>query len=286
MQPRFNVRASHPLIDFEHLHALLRSVGAELKATFDTLGAIHANDGMMATFKVLDARTAEAIRVPLSERYPDIAWQKGEFTVPDAGETSEPHVAAARYWICDAIDGAVQFLRAIPHWCITIALIENGATIFAAIYDPNRDEMFEAVRDAGAFLNGERIAVNGRASHLGALLANSQPPFIQDNLAVIDRSCRSLALLLAEAGAVRNLGPTSLQLAYVACGRLDGFWEFGEDTFNCIGGALMVEMAGGRVSDAEGNAYGLRAQSIIAAPAGVRASIVARFMSLDVAHPA
>ncbi len=286
MQTLSNASLSHPQIDLDLMRALLRAVGADLKTTFDTIGPIHANDEMMATFKTLDTRAMQAIRIPLAERYPEIAWQEGELAEAGATEAAHTSGTATRYWICDAIDGAVQFLRAIPHWCISIALIEDGVTIFAATYDPNRDEMFEAVRGVGAFLNGEHIAVNGRANHLGSLLANSQPPFIQNREAVIDCAGRSLALLLADAGAVRNLGPTSLQLAYVACGRLDGFWEFGEDTFNCIGGALMIEMAGGRVSDAQGNPYGLRAQSIVAAPAGVQASIVARFANLAPAQSA
>jgi myo-inositol-1(or 4)-monophosphatase len=103
------------------------------------------------------------------------------------------------------------------------------------------------------------------------VLATSQPPFINDDPDVIGLAGTSLVRVLRKAGAVRNLGPTSLQLAYVACGRLDAFWEFGEDTFNCLGGALLVREAGGAATDVEGETYRLRSTSIVAGGSRVHA---------------
>jgi myo-inositol-1(or 4)-monophosphatase len=251
-------------IDVAYMSALLRTVGHDLKRTFDETQPIHANDEMMRVFKTIDDRAAMQIRDTLAQRYPHITWLEGE--LDDAGTRG---AATDGVWICDAIDGAVQFLRSIASWCITIALVEKGVTMFAMTYDANRDECFHAVHGDGAYLNGERIKVNGREHHAGAMLATSQPPFIGDKPGVIEAAGVSLSAMLVKAGAVRNLGPTSLQLAYVACGRLDGFWEFGEDTFNCVAGALLVEMAGGRATDAAGVAYGLKSASIVAAPEGV-----------------
>ncbi|RFU49600.1 inositol monophosphatase family protein [Paraburkholderia sp. DHOC27] len=263
-------------VDVTHLSALLRDVGQDLLQTFNATEPIHANDEMMRVFKQLDDHAAEKIRDALAEGYPQIAWLEGELV-----DGSARSGKATSFWICDAIDGAVQFLRSITSWCITIALVEDGSTTFAMTYDAHRDECFHAVRGEGAFLNGQRIAVNGRKHHARAMLATSQPPFIGDKPGVIEAAGTSLSAMLADAGAVRNLGPTSLQLAYVACGRLDGFWEFGEDTFNCVAGALLVEMAGGRATNAAGEPYGLKSASIVAASEGVWQSVIQTFA----AHP-
>jgi myo-inositol-1(or 4)-monophosphatase len=110
-----------------------------------------------------------------------------------------------------------------------------------------------------------------------AMLATSQPPFIGDKPGVIDAAGVSLSAMLTQAGAVRNLGPTSLQLSYVACGRLDGLWEFGANTFTCVAGALLVEMTGGRATDAAGAAYGLQSASIVGISEGVWQSITQLF---------
>nr|WP_250494881.1 inositol monophosphatase family protein [Caballeronia sp. GAWG1-1] len=265
-----------PKIDVPQVQALLRDVGQSLLQTFNTQNPIYENAEMMRVFKSLDDQAANTIREALAARYPEIAWLEGELAEADA-QTSDKKA----FWICDAIDGAVQFLRSIASWCITIALVEEGVTVFAMTYDAIRNECFHAVRDEGAFLNGDRIAVNGRKHHAGAMLATSQPPFIGNKPAVVEAAGESLSAMLAKAGAVRNLGPTSLQLAYVACGRLDGFWEFGEDTFNCVAGALLVEMAGGRATNAIGEPYGLKSASIVAASSGVSESIIETFA----AHP-
>jgi myo-inositol-1(or 4)-monophosphatase len=86
--------------------------------------------------------------------------------------------------------------------------------------------------------------------------------------------------VLTEVGAVRNLGPTSLQLAYLACGRLDAFWEFGEDTFNCLAGVLLIQEAGGVVTDAGGHDYRMRATSLIAASRAVHTSLLAKLAAI------
>jgi myo-inositol-1(or 4)-monophosphatase len=148
------------------------------------------------------------------------------------------------------------------------------------VFDAIHEELFHAVAGEGAFLNGNRIHVNARESHKGALLASSAPPFINHSAEVIQRTAASMAIGLTDAGAVRNLGPTSLQLAYVACGRLDAFWEYGEDTFNCLGGSLLVREAGGLATDAQGAVYAPLAMSIVAAGPSVHASLSARLSGI------
>jgi myo-inositol-1(or 4)-monophosphatase len=248
----------------------LALVGADLKQQFATLDPVIEPNDMMAVFHRIDGAASNAIKAALQKLHPGITWLEGELD----GVDTWARINDGRYWICDAIDGGVQFLRAIPQWCISLTLIDNGQAVFAVILDVMHNELFYAIAGEGAYLNHRRMHVNTKTSHVAGVLSASQPPFINKNKKVIRQLGDSLAAVLPDAGAVRNLGPTSLQLAYVACGRLDAFWEYGEDVFNCLGGALVIKEAGGKVTDVQGNAYTLRAESIIAAPPLVHASLM------------
>ena len=260
-------------LNFQAAIEVVRAVGDQLRIRYADLEPIVDNAAMMAAFRELDGAASKQIRQALAASHPDIAWLDGELEGAGAWRGAE----AGRFWACDAIDGAVQFLRRIPHWCVSLTLVEAGAAAATVVHDAMHGEVFHAVAGAGAWCNGERLRVNGRQSHRGALLATSQPPFSNDDDFVVNGSTSSLDAALREAGAVRNLGPTSLQLAYVASGRLDAFWEYGEDTFNCLGGALLVAEAGGLATDAAGRPYGPASDSIVAAPPAVHRSLSALF---------
>jgi myo-inositol-1(or 4)-monophosphatase len=252
---------------------IVRAAGDQLKSRFSSLTPIVGSEAMMAAFRDLDETASRQLRHSLAGKYPDVTWFEGELE----GASVWRGAAGEKFWVCDAIDGAVQFLRAIPQWCVSLTLVEGGSATAAIIYDSMHDEMFHAVSGSGSWCNGVRLRVNDRASHHGALLATSQPPFINDDDFVVNGATSSLGIALREAGAVRNLGPTSLQIAYVASGRLDAFWEYGEDTFNCLGGALLVTEAEGVATDVSGRPYGLASNSIIAAPVPVHRSLKAAF---------
>lgn len=252
---------------------IIRMVGNELRSRYVSFKPVIDNVSMMTVFRELDGGAGARLRQALAAKYPDVAWLNGELEGPGVWRT----VGSGRFWVCDAIDGAVQFLRHIPHWCISLTLIEDGAAKATIVYDAMQEEMFHAVAGDGAWCNGDRLCVNERQTHHGALLATSQPPFSNDDEFVVRRATSSLYVALREAGAVRNLGPTSLQIAYVASGRLDAFWEYGEDTFNCLGGALLVTEAGGLATDMSGRPYGVASNSILAAPEPVNASLRAAF---------
>jgi myo-inositol-1(or 4)-monophosphatase len=266
---------SSPAPDPAFAIALLREVGAGLKQRFAAWQAVHEVEDMMRAFRALDDAAVDRIASALQAEYPDVAWVGDELKGADAWEQAK----TGRFWACDPVDGAVQFLRAIPQWCISLTLVEDGQAALTVIFDAVHDELFHAIAGGGAFLNGRPITVNARRSHVMGVLATSQPPFVKDR-DIIALAGKSLAALVAEAGAVRNLGPTSLQLAYVACGRLDAFWEYGEDTFNCLGGSLLVREAGGVATAIDGAPYALQAEGIVAAPAPVHATVMARLAGL------
>lgn len=259
--------------DIEAAIEIVRTVGDELRLRHVSFTPVIDNTSMMAAFRELDGAASDGLRQALAVSYPDVAWLDGELEGAGVWRT----VGSGRFWVCDAIDGAVQFLRRIPHWCISLTLVEDGAAKAAVVYDAMHGEMFHTVAGKGAWCNGDRLRVNDRQTHHGALLATNQPPFSNDDAFVVGGATSSMHVALREAGAVRNLGPTSLQMAYVACGRLDAFWEYGEDTFNCLGGALLVTEAGGLATDIHGRPYGVASNSIMAAPQPVNASLRAAF---------
>ena len=168
---------------------------------------------------------------------------------------------------------------------MSLTLMRDGAPVFAAVYDAMHDEMFHAQAGGGAFRNGAAMRVNARDSHYHGVVASNQPPFVCRHRKATAQAGHSFSAMLRDVAAVRNFGPTSLQLAYVACGRLDAFWEFGADGFNCIGAVLLIREAGGIVTQADGMPYVLSAGSIAAAAPKVHAAMLLRLQeSLGVAQ--
>jgi len=268
-------------IDTEEVLALVREAGADLCETFWRGEPVVEVDDMMAAFHRIDGAANAGMKRALARLYPGIAWLEGELdtTEPEDDETAAL-AAGGEYWICDAIDGAVQFLRAIPNWAMSLTLMREGVPVFTAIFDAVHDEMFHAAWGQGAFRNGERIRVNGRGNHYQGIVATSQPPFAGRDRHAVRRSGAALSAMLTDVAAVRNLSATSLQLAYVACGRIDGFWEFGDDSINCIGGALLVREAGGQATQIDGRPYQLGSPSIAAASPGAHASMLLRLQEV------
>lgn len=216
---------------------------------------------LVLQFRAANALSTNLIREGLLTIAPHIPFSDAEFDVARQKDPSPGSI----YWVCDAIDGAVHFLQGFSPWCITLALVQNGTVAFSLIYDPVRDEMFTALRGNGAWLNGEKMNVNLRDNIQNAVLATAHPsqPLKEEKDTTL--LLTSLNRLLPKAGAIRMLGPSSLQLAYVAAGRLDGFWEYGDDVYDWMAGALMVEEAGGAIQTIGGGEFSIAASSGIVA---------------------
>ena len=169
------------------------------------------------------------------------------------GEESGAHAGEAPFrWIIDPLDGTTNYTHAFPVFSVSIAVEHEGAIIVGVIYDPVRDEMFSATRGGGAHLNGERIHVSDAPSIEKAMLVTGFPYNIRENQNYFYERFRSF---LKEAQAIRRLGSAALDCAYVAAGRLDGFWEVALQPWDKAAGELLVEEAGGRVSDFEGRKH-------------------------------
>ena len=195
----------------------------------------------------VDINAEQEIIYHLQKAYPDHAIL-GEETGLTGDEDAEYR------WIIDPLDGTTNFIRGIPHYAVSIACLHKGKLEHAVIVDPVRHEEFTASRGRGAQLNGRRIRVSKLGSLEGALLGTGIPfkDHCDDQLGPYSRS---VELLAGQCAGIRRAGAASLDLAYVAAGRLDAFWEIGLATWDIAAGALLVKEAGGLVADidASGN---------------------------------
>lgn len=189
----------------------------------------------------------------LSHSYADHA-----FVGEESGQTGESDYQ----WIIDPIDGTTNFIRKIPHWAISIALNYKGRTEVAVVYDPIKEELFTAVRGRGAQLNGKRMRVSGAKGLEHCLLATGFPFRSEQKLT---EYMSIFSKLYPHCADMRRAGSAALDLAYLAAGRFDGFWEFDLKEWDTAAGALLVQEAGGMVSDIKGNPNYLESDSILAA---------------------
>ena len=182
---------------------------------------------------------AEIIR-ELKRAYPDAAFLAEESGVMGKGRQT---------FVIDPLDGTSNYLHGIPHFCVSIALVENGEPTDAVIFDPLRNEIYSASKGAGATLNDKKIRVAERKDMAGAMLITGFPPRERARVAP---QMAALQAMLGEAEDFRRTGSAALDLAYVAAGRVDGYFEAGVKAWDIAAGILLVREAGGRVCDFRG----------------------------------
>lgn len=163
-------------------------------------------------------------------------------------------------WIIDPLDGTTNYAHGYPCFCVSIALERAGAIEIAAIYDPTRDEMFAAERGQGATLNERRLRVSTVDDLNSAMLCTGFPYNVRER----PNFARHFANFTMEAQAVRRDGSAAIDLAYIACGRFDGFWEDGLNPWDVAAGVLLIEEAGGRVTDFSGGALDIYTPKVLA----------------------
>ena len=162
-------------------------------------------------------------------------------------------------WHVDPLDGTSNFLHGVPHFAISVGLEREGQIVAGVIFDPIKDELFVAERGKGAYLNNRRLRVSGRQDMADALVGYGTPYLGRGSH---PRLLRELGAVMAVAGGTRRMGSAALDLAYVACGRLDGYWERDLQTYDFAAGVILVREAGGYVTSADGAAEPLAARSV------------------------
>ena len=195
---------------------------------------------------IADKRSEELIIGGILSRYPSHSILAEESGATQSG--------AAVKWIIDPLDGTTNFAHGYPFYCVSIAVEEKGEIVCGAVYDPVREEMFSAARGAGAYRNGERLKVSNVDRLSQALLITGFPYNFRERL---DTVIRQFGKFLVASQAVRRGGSAALDLCYVASGRLDGFWELYLQPWDTAAGHVILEEAGGRVTDFKGGPFSI-----------------------------
>ena len=186
------------------------------------------------------------------------AYPEHAFLAEESGQEGENDYL----WIIDPLDGTTNFLQGFPHFSVSIALQNKGVLEQAVIYDPLKQELFTASKGKGAQLNNRKIRVSIKNTLDGALLGTGFP---YNNESVMQQFIESYKNLFPNVAGIRRAGVASLDLAYVACGRLDGFWEFNLRPWDIAAGALIIQEAGGINAELTGGADYMKTGNIISA---------------------
>ncbi|SMH32212.1 inositol monophosphatase family protein [Maritimibacter sp. HL-12] len=184
-----------------------------------------------------DIAAEEIIKNELTEARPNYGWLGEEGGGEDGKDPT-------RRWIVDPLDGTTNFLHGLPHWAVSIALEHKGEIVAGVVFDPAKDEMFYAEKGSGAFMNETRLRVSGRTRMIEAIFATGLP---FGGRADLPDTLQDLARLLPTCAGVRRWGAAALDLAYVAAGRYDGFWERRLNAWDIAAGLVILREAGGLV---------------------------------------
>jgi myo-inositol-1(or 4)-monophosphatase len=224
----------------------------------------------------VDRASEAAIIATLRQAYPDHAFL-GEESGLTPGKVDARVHEAENVWIIDPLDGTTNFIHGLPQYCVSIALMQRGVVTQAVVYDPNRDELYTASKGRGAFLNDRRIRVSPRAKIDEALVGTGFP---FRRLEDLDRYLAMFRAVSEKAAGLRRPGAAALDLAYVAAGRYDAFFEIGLMPWDVAAGSLLVSEAGGLVGNLQGESDYLFSEQVLAGTPKVFSQLVALFQQV------
>ena len=229
----------------------------------------------------VDKGTERLIRKLVHTHFPHHSFlgEEGVEPGPEASSQALADVAQEEYlWIVDPIDGTTNFVHGFPYFSVSIALAHKGEVILGVIYDPMKDELFIAEKGKGAYVHGKLMKVSGESKLQDSLIATGFPA---DPQYALPLNMKGLNHLVPKVRNVRVAGSAALHLAYVAAGRLSGFWEIGLNSWDLAAGVLMVKESGGIVTDTEGQPYKLGVRNVIASNGAIHDEFVQELASAE-----
>lgn len=212
----------------------------------------------------VDKGSEKLIRNLIMTHFPNhsILGEEGVEPGPEASAKALQEMSDEEYlWIVDPIDGTTNFVHGFPFFSVSIALAHKGEVIVGVVYDPSRDELFVAEKGKGAYMHGKKTEVSAEGTLLTSLIATGFPA---DRDGALPINLKGVQALSPKVRNIRVAGSAALHLAYVAAGRLSGFWEIGLNAWDIAAGALLITESGGRVTDTEGNPYHLGVRNVMA----------------------
>ena len=213
----------------------------------------------------VDKAAEQAIIGVIHAAYPDHS-----ILAEESGDT--PGARAEHRWVIDPLDGTTNYIHGFPQYCVSVALEHRGVPTHGVVYDPGKNELFTASRGRGAFLDDRRMRVSKCIRLQDALVGTGFP---YKEVSRLDLYMRQLRTMMTSSAGVRRAGAAALDLAYVAAGRLDAFWEMGLSRWDMSAGALLIQEAGGMVADLQGGADFLDRGEIAAATPKVLPELLA-----------
>lgn len=255
----------HPMLNTA-VKAARRASTVINRATFDLDRIKVTEKGHNDFVTEIDKAAELAIIDVLKNAYPDHA-----ILAEESGASANLHDENENVWIIDPIDGTTNFIHGFPQYCVSIALQQRGQITQAVVYDPTRNDLFTATKGAGAYLNEKRIRVSRRDKMADALIGTGFPCRDRDAL---DEYMKMFRVMTEKCAGLRRPGAAALDLAYVAAGRLDGFFEKGLQAWDMAAGSLLITEAGGIVGNFSGEADYLYKGNVLAGTPKIFAQMV------------
>lgn len=233
---------SNPLFVSTAIEAVIRAGEIQI-AKFGTNVRVEKK-GVIDLVTEVDLEVERMFRALIAERFPDHDVLAEELDVASRG--------ARHRWVFDPLDGTTNFAHGVPIFCASLALEIDGEAMVAAIYDPNRKELFTAEKGVGSWLNGQPLKVSANATVLESMLVTGFPYNVHQKA---DEFVKVFAEVLKHARAIRRLGSAAIDISWVAAGRMDGFWEASLKPWDTRAAALILEEAGGKVTGMDGGVW-------------------------------
>src|SRR3954453_4260488 len=252
-RPEFVLPAQSALLNV--MESAARKAGRSLKRDFGEVANLQVSLKGPANFvSAADHRAEDILRTELLKARPGYGFLGEEGGAREGSDKTHT-------WVVDPLDGTTNFLHSIPHFCISIGLVREGTPIAGLVYNPANDETFTAERGKGAFFNDRRIRVAARRRLADAGVVFALPHHGRGDLALFRRE---MAAIQDKVAGLRRFGAAALDLAYVAAGRFDGYWERGLSAWDIAAGVLLVREAGGFVTDLNDHERTIEAGDVIA----------------------
>jgi myo-inositol-1(or 4)-monophosphatase len=258
---------SHPMLNIA-IRAARRAGSIINRASLDLSGLTIRQKQHNDFVSEVDHAAEQAIIEVLHKAYPDHA-----ILAEESGASGKSEYQ----WVIDPLDGTTNFLHGFPQYAVSIALLYRGKPSQAVVYDPGRNELFIASRGRGAYLNERRLRVS-KCERLAAALIGTGFPF--RDMADLDLYMQMFRAMTQQCAAIRRPGAAALDLAYVAAGRLDGFWEMGLKPWDMAAGALLIVEAGGLIGNLYGESGYLDEGQVIGGTPKVFAQLVQAFAGM------
>ena len=251
------------MIDYKHLCSqvcdISKQAGDFIRKEADAFSAKSVEvKGLHDFVSYVDKGAEKLIVERLQDIFPEAGFIAEEGTNSTRGERFD--------WVIDPLDGTTNFIHGLPSYAVSIGLLDNNCPVLGVVYEITLDECFYAWKDSAAFLNGKEIHVSDREKVQDALIATGFPYY---DYHLMRPYIDCLEHLLRNSHGVRRLGSAAIDLAYVACGRFEAFYEYGLSPWDVVGGAFIVQQAGGRVSDFSGGDNFIFGKELVAANSAI-----------------